>query len=439
MARRDDVLLISCLGEQTGGGLFAFNGRDLEQIDSLSSTGLTLGDGFFGRLLWSSGESGSVGELLVYDTVGVQRYLRIDRLREPHDLAWDGTSFLAVSTLTNTVLWLDGSGHVTRAWTAEGDGDAWHLNSLLLTNGMVAAAAFGRFSRHREWSEARGAARGIVFDLETGKDLVTGLECPHDPRRFDGLWLVCNSGRREVLGIEEDTGRIAQRLELDGWTRGVEVTDDRIYVGESANRADPQANGLAHVAVIDRRAWSLVDRIPLPCEEVYDVIRVPADLANGVRRGFRTNPLRTAEQDQLALFDQVGARPARLWATGDPLAPEHCRVALGATLPNELPAGTWHEVPCRIENLAPAFLVSAPPHPVHISYRWVTGSSAEEGERTRLPRSIAPSTSADCYLGLRTPATPGVYELRVTLVQEGVAWFDDLDPSNAWGTTVVVV
>jgi len=96
-------------------------------------------------------------------------------------------------------------------------------------------------------------------------------------------------------------------------------------------------------------------------------------------------------------------------------------------------------VTCRIENLGPAFLVSAPPHPVHISYRWVAGSAAEEGERTRLPQSIAPSTSAKCYLGLRAPAEPGVYELRVTLVQEGVAWFDELDPCNAWGTTVVVV
>jgi hypothetical protein len=96
-------------------------------------------------------------------------------------------------------------------------------------------------------------------------------------------------------------------------------------------------------------------------------------------------------------------------------------------------------VTCRIENLGPAFLVSAPPHPVHISYRWVAGSAAEEGERTRLPQSIAPSTSATCFLGLRTPAEPGVYELRVTLVQEGVAWFDDLDPGNVWGTTVVVV
>jgi hypothetical protein len=76
---------------------------------------------------------------------------------------------------------------------------------------------------------------------------------------------------------------------------------------------------------------------------------------------------------------------------------------------------------------------------VHISYRWLAGGTMEEGERTRLPQSIAPKTSAECYLGLRTPPTPGVYELRVTLVQEGVAWFDDLDPRNAWKATVVVV
>ena len=82
-------------------------------------------------------------------------------------------------------------------------------------------------------SDARGEGRGIVFDLGTGEDLVTGLECPHDPRPVDGLRFVCNSGRREFLAVDDETGRIVRRLELDGWTRGMEVTDDRIYVGEA--------------------------------------------------------------------------------------------------------------------------------------------------------------------------------------------------------------
>ena len=188
--------------------------------------------------------------------------------------------------------------------------------------------------------------------------------------------------------------------------------------------------------MVSRKSWRVHDRIAIPCDEIYDVVLAPPELVDGVRRGFRTNPLRTAERDQLALFDQVGARPPRLWATGDALAPEHCRIALSADLPGELAAGSWHEVMCRIENLGAAFLVSAPPHPVHISYRWVSGSVAEEGERTRLRETIAPSTSADGYFGLRAPETAGTYELQVTLVQEGVAWFDDLDPANALRASV---
>ena len=33
-----------------------------------------------------------------------ERYVRIDSLREPHDLVWNGQTFLAVSTLSNSVL-----------------------------------------------------------------------------------------------------------------------------------------------------------------------------------------------------------------------------------------------------------------------------------------------------------------------------------------------
>jgi hypothetical protein len=161
--RGEQVLLISCLGEQTGGGLFAYDGKTVEQLDTLSSTGLAIADGRFGRLLWSSGEAGSVGELLVYDERGVVRYLRIDALRESHDLAWDGHAFVAASTMSNSILWLSPSGEITRTWQAEGDGDAWHLNSLFQVDGTLVAAAFGRFSKHREWSDGRAVAQGIVL------------------------------------------------------------------------------------------------------------------------------------------------------------------------------------------------------------------------------------------------------------------------------------
>jgi acetolactate synthase-1/2/3 large subunit len=435
-------LLISCLGEQTGGGLFAYDGKTVEQLDTLSSTGLALAGDRFGRLLWSSGEAGSVGELLVYDEAGVARYFRIDSLREPHDLAWDGEAFVAVSTMSNSIIWVSPSGEVSRTWQADGNGDAWHLNSVFPVDGRLVAAAFGRFSKHREWSDGRAAGTGIVFDLATGEDIVTGLSCPHDPRLVDGLWLICNSAQRELIAVEHDSGTVRHRVQLEGWTRGLTVHEDLVYIGESANRAIPAPGKLASVAVIDRRTWSVIDRPPLPCQEVFDVIHGPSALARGVRRGFRTNPLRTAEQDQHTLFQEIGTRPARLWAVGDPLPASACRVRLEATVPGTLEAGTIHEFECLVANCGDAILVSAPPNPVHISYRWVNrreDGDVIEGGRSILPEALPPGVERTWPFSLLTPEAPGDYRLIVTLVQEQVAWFDELDPRNAWSGQVHIV
>jgi acetolactate synthase-1/2/3 large subunit len=433
------VLVISCLGEDTGGGLFAYDGKTVEQLDTLSTTGLALAGDRFGRLLWSSGEAGSVGELLVYDETGISRYFRINSLREPHDLAWDGEAFVAVSTMSNSVVWLSPAGEVARVWKAEGDGDAWHLNSLFPVDGRLVAAAFGRFSKHREWADGNAEGSGIVFDLATEEDIVSGLSCPHDPRLVDGLWLVCNSAQRELVAVEPSSGTVRHRVQLDGWTRGLAIVEDRVYVGESANRASPVPGELGSVAVVDRRTWAVVDRIALPCQEVFDVIEVPRALVQGLRQGFRTNPLRTAEQDQHALFNAVGVRPARLWAVGEPLPAAACRVRIEAAVPGELKPGTIHECECLIENIGDAILVSAPPNPVHISYRWLAGrrpGDVIEGGRSVLPEALVPAAARNCPFSLTTPERPGDYRLVVTLVQEHVAWFDDLDERNAWSGSV---
>jgi len=39
---------------------------------------------------------------------------------------------------------------------------------------------------------------------------------------------------------------------------------------------------------------------------------------------------------------------------------------------------------------------------------------------------------------VQAPAVPGEYELRVTMVQEFVAWFDDLDGGNAFSARVTI-
>lgn len=68
-------------------------------------------------------------------------------------------------------------------------------------------------------------------------------------------------------------------------------------------------------------------------------------------------------------------------------------------------------------------------HPVHIAYHWFDENGATavfEGQRT-------PFAQVDLFAGAATtqtirvvgPATAGRYRLRVTLVQEGIRWFDD--------------
>jgi hypothetical protein len=195
-------------------------------------------------------------------------------------------------------------------------------------------------------------------------------------------------------------------------------------------------DAMASIAVVCRTSWTVLDRIALPCREVYDLVLAPIPLLEGVRRGFRTNSRRETEQDQYALFRQAGVEPVRLWATGDPLPPEARRVKVEASVPATMRLGSIIDITCMLENEAGAILISAPPYPVHLSYRWrwrESGSAVEgtEGLRTELKRSLPPGQTLKSSLKVQAPPTSGDYTLCVTLVQEHIAWFDDIARSNA--------
>src|SRR5205814_9926854 len=83
------VLLASCAGDDTGGGLFAFDGRAVEAIDRLSSSGIYADGDQFLRVLWNPSDLDSIAELLVYDAQGVKRYHRLDSLSGVHEILWD--------------------------------------------------------------------------------------------------------------------------------------------------------------------------------------------------------------------------------------------------------------------------------------------------------------------------------------------------------------
>ena len=184
----DHVLLISGMGdEDTGGGVWSYDGEELADVDRLATMGLAHHDGRVARLLQSADDIESPGELLVYDATGVLSYARIDGLCDVHDVLWDGAHYVVVSSLTNAIVRVTPSGEVVERWEApSGTGDAWHLNSVVLHEGRLVGCAFGRFSEHRAWTKYLEEGPGIVFDVESDRDIVTWSD---DSRGFT-LWDV---------------------------------------------------------------------------------------------------------------------------------------------------------------------------------------------------------------------------------------------------------
>jgi acetolactate synthase I/II/III large subunit len=436
-------VVISCAGDgDTGGGLCVFDGKTVETIDRVSTAGLCMAEDRLLRLLRTPLCTGS-GEILAYDQRGVRQYLRVDELSDSHNLVWDGSHLIVASTGKNSLLWISLDGEVVRRWRASGEDDSWHLNDLTIHEGRLIACTFGKYPTYRGYKGHEHDRHGFIFDVESGQVLAHGLCGPHSPRFFDGYWAACDSMNGCLVQLEPGDGPERCRLQLESFTRGFAVSDEFLYVGESVQRSETCLAGTASMAVIRRADWNVVDRIKLPFREVSDIAIVPVQIVNGLRTGFRTNLLRVAEQDQLWMFQQIGIEPVRLWATSEPLEPRQFRVTVEAAIPETFVASKLTLVDCTFTNLGDAFLCSVLPYPVYISYKWsLTPASPpmdhREGIRTALPATLPPAGTLSCKIEVLPPDVVGELLLTITLVQESVAWFDEVCPESGCSKPVMV-
>jgi uncharacterized protein (TIGR03032 family) len=439
----DDFLIVSDPSDFTPGGLYAYDGGSVEVIDRIGTTGLALAPG--GRLLrvlQTDDDPKSSGELLVYDSRGVRSYQRLDRVANGHGIVWHDGRFVVASTATNTIVWLDEAGRETARWRPDGNGDAWHFNDLCSHAGRIYVSAFGKFREHRDWDDNTADA-GIVLGIPDANPFLKGLSAPHTPRVIDGRWVVCNSGTRELLIFETSGNAVERRIPLRTWPRGIAVQGRVVFVGESETRTEnPDPTARATIAVIDADEWRVIDRIEVPGREIYDLVFVPGSLANGITTGFRTNNHRGRASGQLDMFQEVGVEPTRLWAIADPLAVGDRRVRIEAQISDRMPEFADVDVDLVLENLGSAILVTALPNPVYLSYRWYPNdepSHIVEGPlMTSLPRAVPPRTPTHCSMRIRTHKA-GRYRLRLTLAQEYVGWFDDVDAGSIFEAVVEVV
>jgi hypothetical protein len=427
------VLLISGFDDEGSGGLFTFDGSELERIDGLSTTGVAVGEERVGRLLRAPVDSDSATELVVYDRTGVLEYRRIDAIVDPHDVAALDGSWLVVSSARNSVTTVAPDGTLDVRWQPSTVPDSWHPNCVAVVDGQVWVTAFGHFDADRGWEGDVSRGTGFLRNLATGQE-IGGLSHPHSPRWAAGTWTLCNSLEGTVVTWDAGAARWDRRVELEKYPRGMVVDGRMLYVGESANRRDPDVRASVAVVEDDR----VVDRIPLPSREVYDVVVAPVDALYGLRCGFNTNPHRVAAAVSDGLLDAVGTRE-RFAGIGYPVDPATVATRVTARPPATVARSTVVPLDVEVTNLSDAALASVPPYPVCLSYRWRNAVGAEtDGPRAMLRRVLFRDESASYTVALEAPATPGEYQLVVCLVQEGFAWFDGFGPPNACIAAVTV-
>ena len=120
---------------------------------------------------------------------------------------------------------------------------------------------------------------------------------------------------------------------------------------------------------------------------------------------------------------------------------ESCKTTLRVTFPAELAAQSEVTVPIRLTNRAHSELASSLPYRTRLGYRWlhdVREPALESSALAPLPQTLRAGETCEASLRVAAPSAPGRYILRISVVQEGVAWFDDIDPENGAEQRVVV-
>jgi len=440
------VLIASGFGDAvSGGGLFAIRDSVAERIDRISSMGLAFDGRRLARILRCTAEDADVGEVAIYDERGVQRYLRLDGTASVHDVVWDGEDLVVVCPWDNAVRWFAPTGLVIREIRYDGPRDSRHLNCLARRGDRWYATDFGVTGAFRGWNASAYKHQGRIIDLETGAPVARGLSSPHSPRWIDGMWIVCNSAECELVAIDEASERIVRRVSCEHWTRGLAYDDDFFYVGACRRRATQESIEDSQIVVIDRHSWKVAERIVVPVQEIYDLIFTSRAMLEGCRRGFDVNPLRTREFRQYRLLSELGIDQLdRLWHSGDPLPKSDFRCDVAGEVPATWVAGELLEVSVQLSNRSDSFFTTAPPAPVYVSYKWLeidTGASLDDRRawRSKLPRTIFPAETIAMTALIAAPERVGKAILKVTLIQEGIAWFDEQASGNAAQFVVEIV
>lgn len=262
MSNAFENLLIS---SPNGGGLLFVHKGQVFRLDDINTTGISLrGDKFLrglqpdGLIFYQGNQTTHDPRTPIYDI---------------HDVLIEAPALYAVGTTANEVLQLDMNAVHQRSWSFPGEDDARHINCLALWNQRIVFCAFGDFTHHRQYKGNTSQA-GFVQDLHSGERLIEGLSQPHSLVPFGDNLLLANSESRELHEYDRNAQLLRSKT-LDGYTRGICVQGDTLYIGLSRSRnIDNSAIVNANLVALNAKTWEELGRITLPTSEIYSVLAI---------------------------------------------------------------------------------------------------------------------------------------------------------------------
>jgi hypothetical protein len=170
----------------------------------------------------------------------------------------------------------------------------------------VVFSAFGEFTSPRGYKGLSEKA-GFVQDLLSGVKLISGLSQPHSLCQLGENLLVANSEKMELLEFSP-SGTQLRSFGFNGYTRGICVTDNNIYLGLSSSRnIDFQGIEKAIVVSLDKESFREKNRLMIDAKEIYD-IRFVEDKKHNLFSALSIEALREKESQMAELVKSLGER-----------------------------------------------------------------------------------------------------------------------------------
>jgi uncharacterized protein (TIGR03032 family) len=166
-----------------------------------------------------------------------------------HEMAYVGDQVLFVNTRFSCLAMHDPDHSFAPTWrpkfiTALTPDDRCHLNGLCVVDGRPRwVTALGETDTSGGWRENKKSG-GILIDIDSNEIVARGLSMPHSPRWHAGrLWLL-ESGTGSLGFVDLNTGRYESIVQLDGFTRGLEMVGNLAFIGLSQVRETAVFSGI---------------------------------------------------------------------------------------------------------------------------------------------------------------------------------------------------